>query len=86
MSTAVLTSNDQRDPRLDNCIVINKFDSKCKRCGHGAVPTETLHFTRIGYGDHDGIGCGTYFYYVMSDYPDLREVIEAAYPHLLWLE
>jgi hypothetical protein len=64
---------------------IGRFHSKCLSCGNGADPYEEFHTTRLGYGVHDGKGCGEKFTEVVAEYAGTEETIKKMRPDLEYI-
>jgi hypothetical protein len=66
-------------------LYIDSWSSECSACGHGADPDEDAHITRLGYGDHNGQGCGAVFVAVSSHYGDyMKDRVMEMRPDLPW--
>lgn len=67
-------------------LIIDRNDSRCSACGKGASPHENRHRTRLGYGDHDGMGCGALFTSVGSNYTGMYRHVQPMRPDIPWLD
>ena len=67
-------------------IEIGTWSSRCGSCHGDALPSETGHYSKVGYGPH-GPGCGeewtaVYLTTLWASDEVMRENIETNYPNL----
>jgi hypothetical protein len=72
-------------------LYINKSESRCGNCGHGADPYEESHITLVGWAAvNDRMqGCGETYTDVSTDYvnfPGLTDAIKEMRPDLPFIE
>jgi len=69
------------DSDREKTIIINRFDSKCGKCGKSATIEDGYHKTVYGYGPENGTdGCGAVWEYIDSDYTGISHLLEEKYP------
>ena len=63
-------------------LVINRTDSYCSACKHGADPMEVAHVTRLGWNPPTSEGCGEPYDSVSSDYVGVEGHVKWMRPDL----
>lgn len=69
------------DSRINETLIINRYDSKCGCCGKGASTEQVEHDKALGWGNQ-GKGCGVKFKYVSSSYTGMDQRVAAMRPDL----